>query len=123
MAAFFTVLGTSIMSDRIKARGPIMAVGTIIAMCGYIMLLVAQKNTVRYGGTFLVAVGVFPGSAMIMVSLAAVLPKFTPAKSFQGWMSNNLAPHYVRATGLGALIAFANLAAFPASFIYRSQDE
>jgi hypothetical protein len=69
MAAFLTVLLTSTLSDKIKARGPIMAAGTIIAMCGYVMLLVAERNTVRYGGTFLVAVGVYPGSAMIMVSM------------------------------------------------------
>jgi hypothetical protein len=37
-------------------------------------------------------------------------------------MSNNLAPHYVRATGVGFLIAFANCAAFPATFIYLSKD-
>lgn len=37
-------------------------------------------------------------------------------------MSNNLAPHYVRATGVGFLIAFANNAAFPATFIYLSKD-
>lgn len=73
MVAFFMVLATSIMSDKIKARGPIMAAGTVVAMVGYIMLLAAKQNTVRYGGTFLVAVGVYPGSAMIMVS---ILPTF-----------------------------------------------
>ncbi|KAI1847785.1 hypothetical protein JX265_009213 [Neoarthrinium moseri] len=105
MAAFFFVLGTSFLSDKIRARGPVMAVGCIVAIAGYIMLLATKQNSVRYGGTFLVAVGVFPGSAMIM-----------------GWMSNNLAPHYVRATGVGFLIAFANCAAFPATFIYLSKD-
>lgn len=74
MCAFFTVLGTSIMSDRIRARGPIMAVGTMISMCGYIMLLATDKSNVRYGGTFLVAVGIFPGSAMIMVSCKPLFP-------------------------------------------------
>lgn len=67
MTAFFAVLLTSIYSDRIKARGAIMAGGCILAIGGYIMLLVAKKSSVRYGGTFLVATGVYPGSAMIMV--------------------------------------------------------
>jgi hypothetical protein len=67
MTAFFFVLGTSFLSDKIKARGPIMAVGCVVAGAGYIMLLAAKQNAVRYGGTFLVAVGVFPCSAMIMV--------------------------------------------------------
>lgn len=68
LAAFVTVLITSLLSDRIKARGPIMAAGNGIAIAGYIMLLVARRAEVRYGGTFLVAVGVYPCSAMIMVS-------------------------------------------------------
>lgn len=45
-----------------------MAAGNIVAIAGYIMLLVAKRAQVRYGGTFLVAVGVYPCSAMIMVS-------------------------------------------------------
>lgn len=68
MAAFVVVLLTSFLSDKIKARGPIMAGGCLVAIAGYVMLLVAQQEQVRYGGTFLVAVGVYPCSAMIMVS-------------------------------------------------------
>lgn len=45
-----------------------MAAGNVLAIAGYIMLLVAKRPQVRYGGTFLVAVGVYPCSAMIMVS-------------------------------------------------------
>lgn len=37
-------------------------------------------------------------------------------------MSNNLAPHYVRATGVGFLIAFANCSAFISTFIYLQAD-
>ena len=68
LAAFITVLITSLLSDRIRARGPIMAAGIVVAIAGYIMLLVAKRAQVRYGGTFLVAAGVYPCSAMIMVS-------------------------------------------------------
>lgn len=39
-----------------------------------------------------------------------------------GWLSNNLAPHYVRATGIGAQLTIANCAAFVAVFIYLSKD-
>jgi hypothetical protein len=35
-----------------------------------------------------------------------------------GWLSNNLAPHYVRATGTGFQIMIANCAAFIATFTY-----
>lgn len=68
MAAFVVVLCTSFLSDKIKARGPIMAGGCLVAIAGYVMLLVAKQEQVRYGGTFLVAAGVYPCSAMIMVS-------------------------------------------------------
>ena len=67
IAAFVLVLITSTLSDRIKARGPIMAVGSVLAMAGYIMLLASKSNSVRYGGTFLVAIGVYPGSPMVVV--------------------------------------------------------
>ena len=67
MSAFVLVLLTSFFSDRIRARGPFMIGGCLIAIAGYIMLLAAKKESVRYGGTFLVAAGVYPGSPMVMV--------------------------------------------------------
>jgi hypothetical protein len=67
MAAFFIVLATSFLSDKVRARGPLMAGWLIIACVGYIMLLATRSNGVRYAGTFLVAIGVFPCSALIMV--------------------------------------------------------
>jgi hypothetical protein len=79
--------------------------GCIVAIVGYIMLLCAKRPAVQYGGTFLVASGVYPGSPCVM-----------------GWLSNNLAPHYVRATGVGFQIAVANCAAFVATFTYLTKD-
>lgn len=49
-----------------------MAVGSMVALCGYVMILASKSSNVRYGGTFLIATGVFPGSAMIMVSHKAL---------------------------------------------------
>ncbi|KAI1340444.1 major facilitator superfamily domain-containing protein [Xylariaceae sp. FL0016] len=105
ITGFFFVLGMSFLSDHVRMRGPLMAGCCLLAMIGYIMLLAADSNPVRYGGTFLVGAGVFPNSAMVM-----------------GWLSNNLAPHYVRATGIGFLIAFANCSAFLSTYIYLSKD-
>ncbi|KAI8634917.1 MFS transporter-like protein [Xylariaceae sp. FL1651] len=106
IAGFLSVLLVTYLSDHVKARGPFMAVCALIATAGYIMLLATKDNAVRYGGTFLVAIGVFPNSALVM-----------------GWLSNNLAPHYVRATGIGFLIAFANSSAFISTFIYLPADK
>ncbi|PSN64865.1 MFS transporter-like protein [Corynespora cassiicola Philippines] len=105
MAGFVTVILTAYLSDKLKNRGYFIVGGTIIGICGYIMLLVAERNAVRYAGTFLVAVGVFQGSPMLM-----------------GWVSNNLAPHYVRAVGVGVVISIANCSAFIGTFIYLQRD-
>lgn len=83
-----------------------MVVGCLIATAGYIMLLASKSNAVRYAGTFLVPLGVYPNSALVI-----------------GWLSNNLAPHYVRATGVGFLLAFANTSAFISTFIYLPEDK
>lgn len=68
MAGFFSVIAFSFLSDRVRFRGPLMAANCAVAMAGYILLLAAESNGPRYAGTFLVAVGVFPNSALIMVS-------------------------------------------------------
>ncbi|KAI0526650.1 MFS transporter-like protein [Xylaria bambusicola] len=106
VAAVFSVLIMTRLSDHTKARGPYMALNCVIAAAGYVMLLASKNNAVRYAGTFIIAIGIYPNSALIM-----------------GWLSNNLAPHFVRATGIGFLIAFANTAAFIATFIYLPKDK
>ncbi|KAI1423856.1 MFS transporter-like protein [Xylaria sp. FL1777] len=106
VAAVFAVLIVTRLSDYVKARGPFMALGCLITAAGYVMLLASKNNAVRYAGTFVIAIGVYPNSALIM-----------------GWLSNNMAPHYVRATGIGFLIAFANISAFIATFIYLPKDQ
>lgn len=105
MCAFFTVLIACFLSDRIKKRGILMLVGIVIAIAGYIMLIATPDIWIQYGGTFLVAAGIFPCSPLVM-----------------GWLSNNLAPHYIRATGIGFQIMIANFAAFLATFTYIKKD-
>lgn len=105
MGGFLTVLFAAHFSDKLRMRGPFMLVGAAVAIGGYIMLLASNKPLVKYGGTFLVAAGVFPCSPLVM-----------------GWLANNLAPHYVRATGTGFQIMIANMAAFIATFTYIQKD-
>jgi hypothetical protein len=59
--AFILVLITSGFSDRLKARGPFMIWGRIVAIVGYVILLASKRPAVQYGQTFLVASGVYPG--------------------------------------------------------------
>jgi MFS family permease len=105
MGAFFVVLLVGWLSDKWKMRGPLMLVGCTVAIAGYIMLIASTKSQVQYGGTFLVASGIFPCSPLVM-----------------GWLTNNLDPHYVRATGTGFQIMIANMAAFIATFTYLQED-
>jgi hypothetical protein len=93
------------MSDKVKAQGPFVIGGCLLAVAGHIMLLVAKKPAIRCGHPFLVACAVYPGSPIVM-----------------GWLSHNLALHYVRATGISFQIAIANCAAFAATFAYLTKD-
>ncbi|KAK0623998.1 MFS transporter-like protein [Immersiella caudata] len=105
MAGFVSVIVTAHFSDKVKQRGIFVVGGTIVGICGYVMLLVSDQNRVKYAGTFLIAIGVFQASPMLM-----------------GWVGNNLAPHYVRAVGVGIVISLANCSAFIGTFIYLQRD-
>lgn len=61
------ILFVTRVSDHVKLRRPFMAVGCLIAIAGYVMLLATKNNAVRYAGTFLVAIGIFPNSVLIIV--------------------------------------------------------
>jgi sugar phosphate permease len=67
MAGFFAVILAAHFSDKLKNRGCFVAVGCVVGICGYIMLLASDRDQVRYGGTFLIAIGVFQISPMLMV--------------------------------------------------------
>jgi hypothetical protein len=96
--AFLVVIGASFLSDRIKMRGPLIVAGFCIAAIGYIMQLASDAAGVKYAGTFFIAAGAFPCSPLILA-----------------WLSNNLAPHYTKATGLGFQVAIGNCGAFVAT--------
>ncbi|KAH9210869.1 hypothetical protein DL95DRAFT_512439 [Leptodontidium sp. 2 PMI_412] len=82
MAAFFAVLLVTYLSDRFKQRGIFMLSGATIDIIGYIMLIASSEPLVQYGGTFFVAVGIFPCSPMIcIVNCAAFIATFTYATS------------------------------------------
>ncbi|KAL6713123.1 hypothetical protein ACLMJK_009244 [Lecanora helva] len=55
IAGFIFVIVGAYLSDKIKARGPVMIAGCSLAIIGYIMLLVPANPHVHYAGTFFVA--------------------------------------------------------------------
>ncbi|KAF2718325.1 MFS general substrate transporter [Polychaeton citri CBS 116435] len=105
LCAAIVVLLTCWVSDKTQRRGLYMLIGCAVAIVGYIMLISTPNRWVQWAGTFFVACGIFPCSPLVM-----------------GWLSNNLAPHYVRATGTGFQIMIANFSAFIATFTYLPAD-
>ena len=105
MAGFFAVLLVTYLSDRYKRRGIFMLIGTTLSIVGYIMLISTGRPLIQYGGTFFIGAGIFPCSPIVL-----------------GWLANNTAPHYVRATASGFQIGIANCAAFIATFTYIATD-
>ena len=47
--------------------------GALLAIIGYAMLLGAKQESVRYGGTFFVASGVYIGSPMVSENLSSCM--------------------------------------------------
>jgi len=85
------------------------------------MLLVSDQNRAKYAGTFLIAIGVFQASPMLIVSLPSLMLSEVTL-TVQGRVGNNLTPYYVRAVGMGVIISLANCSAFIGTFIYLQRD-
>ncbi|KAI1775860.1 MFS general substrate transporter [Hypoxylon cercidicola] len=104
VASVVTVI-TAYISDRYRIRGPVMLGSLPLAIIGYAVIANTNNNRVKYGMTFLMATGLYS-------SVPPVL----------GWLSNNSAGHYKRATTSALQLAIANCGGFVAVFIYpRSQ--
>ncbi|KFZ11645.1 hypothetical protein V501_04649 [Pseudogymnoascus sp. VKM F-4519 (FW-2642)] len=100
VAAVITV-GIAFLSDHLRLRGPIMLASLPLAIIGYAVIANVDSNRVKYGMTFLMATGLYATVPCIL-----------------GWISNNSAGHYMRATTTGAQLAIANCGGFIAAFIY-----
>ncbi|PWN46850.1 MFS transporter [Violaceomyces palustris] len=95
------VLIIAYMADRCKMRGPFILGLLPLCMIGYIMLLVSNDAKVKYGATFLIALGIYP-SAPCILSIPV----------------NNVAGLYKRGTSNALQLMVANCAGFVATFVY-----
>lgn len=100
VAAVATIF-TAYLSDRLRIRGIIMLCSLPIAIIGYAVIANTSHTKVKYGMTFLMSTGLYS-------SVPPVL----------GWLSNNSAGHYKRATTSALQLAIANAGGFVAVFIY-----
>ncbi|RPD67314.1 MFS general substrate transporter [Lentinus tigrinus ALCF2SS1-7] len=101
-AVVLTVV-VSILSDKLKWRGPFILIFLPISMAGYILAIAAKTNTQRYAAVFLMATGIYPCGPCIL----SILP-------------NNNAGHYKKATTVALQLALSNCGGFVATFAYDS---
>ncbi|KAI0376305.1 MFS general substrate transporter [Hypomontagnella monticulosa] len=100
VASVITVV-TAYCSDHFRVRGVVMLCSLPLAIIGYAVIANTNDNKVKYGMTFMMATGLYS-------SVPPVL----------GWLSNNSAGHYKRATTSALQLAIANCGGFVAVFIY-----
>ncbi|CAK7217036.1 hypothetical protein SCUCBS95973_003015 [Sporothrix curviconia] len=102
VASVVTVI-VAFASDHFQVRGIIMLVTMPIAIVGYAVIANVDSPSVKYGMTFLMATGLYS-------SVPPVL----------GWLANNSAGHYKRATAAALQLAIANCGGFVTVFVYPS---
>ena len=67
--------------------------GSTVAIIGYTMLMVTRTPAIQYGGSIVVAAGLFPSVATVVA-----------------WTGGNVAGEVKRAVAIGFVIGFGNLA-------------
>jgi len=92
-------------ADRTRKRGLCNIVMALLGMMGFAMLIGSQKPGVKYAGTFLGAMGIYPTIANTIA-----------------WCSNNVEGVYKRGVVLGIVIGWGNLNGIVSSNIYRTKD-
>ncbi|PWY99042.1 MFS transporter, partial [Testicularia cyperi] len=97
------VIIVAYLADKTRMRGPYILMLLPVSMIGYIMLLATNDARVKYGATFLIALGIYPVAPCILT-----IP------------INNTSGLYKRGTVNALQLMIANLAGFVATFIYQA---
>ncbi|KAH8815432.1 major facilitator superfamily domain-containing protein [Xylogone sp. PMI_703] len=101
-AAAILTVSIGYIADRTKKRGLCNIIVSFLGIAGFAMLLGSQRAGVKYAGTFLGALGIYPCIANTI-----------------SWMSNNIEGVYKRGVVLGIVIGWGNLNGVVSSNIYR----
>ncbi|KAI1205321.1 MFS general substrate transporter [Annulohypoxylon truncatum] len=99
-AALLTVV-IGFVADRTRQRGLCNIVVSFIGIAGFLMLLASTDARVKYAGTFLGALGIYPCISNTIT-----------------WMANNTEGVYKRGVVLGFVIGWGNLNGIVSSNIY-----
>ncbi|CAB4387089.1 unnamed protein product [Rhizophagus irregularis] len=106
LCAGVTTLVLATISDRKDIRSPFIISCSIVAIIGYILLVVPSVGIPgKYAGACIVGSGLFP---TIVTSIT--------------WLTNNIAGHAKRAIATAMVMMCANLGGALASQVYRQKD-
>jgi len=102
-AAAVLTITVGFIADRTRQRGLCNIAVSFLGIAGFGMLLGSERPGVKYAGTFLGALGIYPCIANTI-----------------SWVSNNTEGVYKRGVVLGFVIGWGNLNGIVSSNIYRS---
>ncbi|KAM3077548.1 hypothetical protein ACMFMG_006885 [Clarireedia jacksonii] len=100
VAAIFTIV-IGFVADRTRQRGLCNIATSFLGIAGFAMLLGSQVAGVKYAGTFLAALGIYP-----------CIPNTI------SWISNNIEGSYKRGIVLGFMIGWGNFNGIVSSNVY-----
>ena len=104
VAACVMVIASAFVSDKFKCRGYVNAFNYFVAAIGFVVLYVTNSVGARYAGTFLAAMGAFPGIAITIA-----------------WNSNNIRGSPTkRAVGIALQSSVGSFGGIIGSFVYSS---
>jgi len=101
--SFVVNISTSFLSDRYRQRGIFLVLLNLLAAIGYAMFLGSEKSHVLYAALFFQVTGVY-GSAPTVST----------------WNTNNVMPHYKRATAIAIAFTMTNLGGILSTWIFTS---
>lgn len=105
-AAAIVTISIGFLADSARQRG-IFNIGlAVVGMTGFSMLLGSQRPGIKYAGTFLGAMGIYPCIPNTVV-----------------WASNNVEGVFKRGVTMGFIIGWGNLNGVVSSNIYRTKDK
>ena len=85
--AVVVTIGTALVSDRYRLRGPVILAILPVAIAGYALMFCTTDNNVKYGALF-----------MMVSAICAVNPPVIT------WLANNFTDHYAQATAIALQI-------------------
>ncbi|KAF3911174.1 hypothetical protein AA313_de0209198 [Arthrobotrys entomopaga] len=96
----------ALAADKTAQRGLFSIFTSLFAILGFFLLLFGKNVAMKYTGTFLAAIGIYP-----------CIPNAV------AWSSNNILDPGKRGLSLGFVIGIGNLAGLVNCFVYRTKDK